>query len=208
MRYGKNLTDFSAALLLLFLLLPLMGLITAYQFIFNGGKVFFSQQRTGKDGKIFRLWKFKTLRDSFDGKGVALPDKNRQFPAGNLLRASHLDELPQLFNVLKGELSLAGPRPLLPEYLPYYSGKEQSRHLVKPGLSGLTQLMGGNRLSWDQRFRLDAFYTEHCSFRLDMFIYLKTLAYLFRKKDWKDERILFSGSFIEYRLRQGTKERP
>lgn len=188
------------ALVLLLLLLPVFVAITLALAIANHGNIFFFQKRVGYNEKIFWLLKFKTLRDTRDITGKMLPDTQRQFPLGTFLRYYHLDEMPQLLNVLKGELSFIGPRPLLVEYLPYYTAEQRTRHLRKPGLTGLAQSLGGNMLNWHQRFRLDCFYAAKCSFALDMRIVALTIHYFLNKQRRKNVRSLFSESFIDYQI--------
>lgn len=198
--YMKPMLSFAAALVLLVLLSPLfIGVIIALA-IANGGDIFFFQKRVGYNEKIFWLLKFKTLKDTKDSSGRMLPDTQRQFRLGTFLRYYHLDEMPQLFNVLKGDLNFIGPRPLLVEYLPYYNAEQRKRHLRKPGITGLAQSLGGNMLNWHQRFRLDCFYAERCSMALDIRVISLTIRYFLRKKAEKNIQSLFSESFIDYQL--------
>lgn len=133
-----------------------------------GSPVLFAQERPGKDEKIFRLYKFRSMTDERDEKGELLPDEVRLTRFGKMLRATSLDELPELFNILKGDMSLIGPRPLLVRYLPYYTEKERHRHDVRPGLTGLAQVNGRNALGWEERFAYDLQYVENCSFGMDL----------------------------------------
>jgi undecaprenyl phosphate N,N'-diacetylbacillosamine 1-phosphate transferase len=139
------------------------------------GGVFFTQQRPGKEGVIFQLVKFKTMNDQRDVAGNLLPDAARLTPIGKFIRKTSLDELPQLWNVLKGDMSLVGPRPLLVQYLPLYTQEQKRRHLVKPGITGWAQVNGRNTLSWEKKFEYDVWYVDNCSFRLDLKILFMTI---------------------------------
>ncbi|MGB8376427.1 MAG: sugar transferase, partial [Salegentibacter sp.] len=143
--------------------------------IANGGKPFFFQSRPGKNGEIFRIVKFRTMTDARDAKGDLLPDSERLTGAGKIVRKTSIDEIPQLFNVLKGEMSLIGPRPLLPQYLEIYSPRQSRRHEVRPGITGWAQVNGRNAISWSRKLEYDVWYVEHISFLLDMKIFFKTL---------------------------------
>jgi undecaprenyl phosphate N,N'-diacetylbacillosamine 1-phosphate transferase len=187
------------ALVFFIILLPLLFMITIVLAIQNQGKVFFFQKRPGLNEKPFLLLKFRTLLDTTDETGLLLPDYQRQFAFGSFLRHYHLDELPQFINVLRGDLNFIGPRPLLVEYLPYYSQLQKTRHNIRPGIIGLSQVMGGNKLNWAQRLRLDVFYVKHQSFSLDVQIVWLTIKYFFQKKRKPDEDSIFSGeSFVDY----------
>lgn len=168
------------ALLLLALLWPALLLVFMIAFFGNNGKVFFKQVRPGFQGKLFTIYKFRTMNERRDASGNLLPDAERLTPFGSFLRKTSLDELPQLFNVLKGDLSLVGPRPLLAEYLELYSPEEWRRHQVKPGITGWAQVNGRNRQTWQERFRLDLYYVEHICFRLDLKILGLTFLKVFR----------------------------
>lgn len=146
-----------------------------------GSPVLFKQARAGKDGALFTLWKFRTMRDAVDERGRELPDAERLTALGRLLRASSLDELPQLINVLRGEMSLVGPRPLLPRYLPRYTAQQARRHEVKPGITGWAQVRGRNALSWDEKFALDVWYVDHQSLLLDAKILWETFAKVLKR---------------------------
>ena len=140
-----------------------------------GKPVLFRQVRPGQDGKPFEIYKFRTMSDKRDENGELLPDDQRMTPVGTFIRKSSIDELPQLINVLKGDISLVGPRPLLMEYLPLYNDEQKKRHNVKPGITGWAQVNGRNAISWDQKFKLDVWYAENQSFKLDMYIIYKTV---------------------------------
>jgi len=187
------------AFAIIIVLIPFLVIISITLAIKNHGKVFFFQKRPGLDEKPFLLLKFKTLLDTKDKDGMLLQDYKRQFAFGSFLRHYHLDELPQFINILKGDLNFIGPRPLLVEYLPYYSPIQKLRHKIRPGIIGLSQVMGGNKLNWPQRLRLDVFYMKHQSFGLDLLIVWLTIKYFFQKKLNPDEDSIFSGeSFVDY----------
>ena len=149
----------------------------------KGAGAFFFQERPGKDEKIFKVIKFKTMTDERDAEGNLLPDAQRLTKVGRVIRSTSLDELPQLINVFKGDMSLIGPRPLLPEYLPYYVGKEKLRHTVRPGITGWAQVNGRNHVKWDDRLRLDVYYVEHLTFAFDLKVLVKTVINVISHKD-------------------------
>ncbi len=174
-RHGKRGLDLALALPLLLLTLPLLllgALLAAAQ---NRGRWLFRQQRPGRGGQLFTLYKLQTMTSARDETGRLLPDAARLPRLGRWLRASSVDELPQLWNVLRGELSLVGPRPLLPEYLPLYSPAQARRHLVRPGITGWAQVHGRNALGWEEKFALDGWYVDHVSLGLDLRILARTL---------------------------------
>lgn len=177
----KRLFDLALVVLSLPLWGPLLLVVALVVRLKLGRPVFFRQKRPGKDGKIFELIKFRSMRDAVDRDGRQLPDAERLPPFGRALRASSLDELPELWNVLKGEMSLVGPRPLLVEYLPRYSLEQARRHEVPPGLTGLAQIKGRNALSWDDKFRWDVHYVDHRSLWLDIRIIAATLLKVMRR---------------------------
>ena len=148
-----------------------------------GSPVLFCQERPGYNEKIFKLYKFRTMTDKRDEKGNLLPDSERLTKFGSMLRSTSLDELPEMFNILKGDMSLIGPRPLLVEYLPYYTEEERLRHSVRPGLTGLAQVSGRNYLAWDKRLARDVEYVNHISFIMDIRIIIKTIMVVFKKED-------------------------
>jgi lipopolysaccharide/colanic/teichoic acid biosynthesis glycosyltransferase len=178
----KPLADFIAALFLLVLLSPIILLTALLLLITNKGKVFFFQQRPGLNSKPFKIIKFKTMRDAFDNNDVPLPDEFRLTRVGRFVRSASLDELLQLVNVLKGDMSLIGPRPLLMQYLSRYSPEQAKRHLVKPGITGSAQVNGRNAISWEQKFKLDIEYVEKQSFLLDIRILFKTFINVIYRK--------------------------
>ncbi|AMG96352.1 MULTISPECIES: sugar transferase [Staphylococcus] len=148
-----------------------------------GRPVLFKQQRPGLNGEPFYIYKFRTMTDARDDQGELLPDEQRMTKVGSFIRKTSIDELPQLINVIKGDLSLVGPRPLLMEYLPLYSDEQKKRHLVKPGITGWAQVNGRNAISWEAKFKLDVWYVENQSFKLDMYILYKTFINVLNRKD-------------------------
>ena len=184
--YKKNIKpalDFLIALIVFILLSPIFVVVTVGLWFANGGKPFFYQLRPGKGERIFKIIKFKTMNDRRDANGQLLPDAERLTKIGTFVRKTSLDEIPQLLNVLKGDMSLIGPRPLLVKYLPYYSKREQLRHTVRPGITGLAQVNGRNKLNWDDRLELDAQYVENLSFLLDIKILFRTIVNVLLRKD-------------------------
>lgn len=148
-----------------------------------GSPVLFTQDRPGKDGKIFRLYKFRSMTDKRDAQGKLLPDDERLPRFGRILRSTSMDELPEVFNILRGDMSIVGPRPLLVEYLPYYTEEEMHRHDVRPGLSGWAQVHGRNATGWEERFQYDLYYVRHCSFLLDCKVILMTVGKVLKRSD-------------------------
>ena len=182
--YFKRAIDFTIVLLALLVIWPFLVVIYIWLTIANkGAGAIFYQERPGKDEKIFRVMKFKSMTDERDAKGNLLPDKDRITAVGKFVRKMSIDELPQLINVLKGDMALIGPRPLLPEYLPYYTERERLRHTVRPGISGWAQVNGRNNLTWDQKLELDAYYVEHLSFLMDFRVLLTTVKNVMGGKD-------------------------
>jgi len=194
----KRLVDIIVALSLLALLSPLIAVLAWFVHIKLGNPVFFRQSRAGKDGKIFTLYKFRTMKDLRDKNGTLLSDAERLTPFGKTLRATSLDELPELWNVLTGFMSLIGPRPLLPDYLPYYSETQQKRHVMRPGLTGLAQIKGRNALSWDERLAYDVWYIEHWSLWLDLSIACSTLGVVLSRKGIVAEGSVSMPRFDDY----------
>ncbi|MBR3831185.1 MAG: sugar transferase [Muribaculaceae bacterium] len=167
--YIKRIIDFISSSLALIILSPIILILWIWLTIANkGAGAFFFQERPGKDGKIFKIVKFKTMTDECDENGNSLPDEKRLTNVGKFVRSTSLDELPQLWNILKGDMSLIGPRPLLPQYLPLYSKEQARRHEVRPGLSGWAQVNGRNAISWSEKFKLDVWYVDNISFILDV----------------------------------------
>lgn len=173
--YIKPLLDFCGAIVILLVISPLFWLICVLLFIQNKGKIFYYQQRIGFREHSFRVIKFKTMSDTRDAEGKLLSDRERITRVGEWIRNLSLDELPQLINVIKGDMSLIGPRPLLPKYLPLYSERQRLRHQVKPGITGWAQVNGRNSISWSQKFEHDLYYVEHQSLYLDLKILWLTL---------------------------------
>ena len=171
----KRIIDFTVSLLALLLCGPILIGIGIFLFFFNNGNVFFTQMRPGKNEKIFRLLKFKTMNDKKDSFGNLLPDDKRITSIGNFLRKTSLDELPQIFNVLFGNMSLIGPRPLLISYLPLYNENQRKRHILSPGITGWAQVNGRNKVNWTDKFEMDIWYTEHVSASLDLKIIALTM---------------------------------
>jgi lipopolysaccharide/colanic/teichoic acid biosynthesis glycosyltransferase len=170
----KPLIDSLVALVALLVLSPVFVLLTCLLAIANDGKPFFLQPRPGKDGRVFRVIKFKTMNDRRGADGQLLPDKDRLTPVGKFVRQTSLDEIPQLINVLKGDMSLVGPRPLLVDYLPLYDSTQRRRHEVRPGITGWAQVNGRNAISWGQKFQYDVWYVDNISPLLDLRILMKT----------------------------------
>ena len=182
-KYIKRLLDFVLSLTALVVLSPILLIIAILVRIKLGSPVIFKQKRPGKDEKIFTLYKFRTMTDKKDEKGNLLPDSERLTRFGKTLRSTSLDELPELFNILKGDMSFVGPRPLLVRYLPYYTDEERHRHDVRPGLTGLAQIHGRNTINWNDRFRYDVEYTHRITFLLDIKIIIETVIKVIKKQD-------------------------
>jgi lipopolysaccharide/colanic/teichoic acid biosynthesis glycosyltransferase len=181
-RFLKPVIDTIAALGILLLTLPITLAVTALLYFYNQGNPFFFQLRPGRNGEIFNIIKFKTMNDRRDAQGKLLPDSARLTPVGRFVRKTSLDELPQLLNVLKGDMSLVGPRPLLPEYLHLYNEHQRRRHEVKPGITGWAQINGRNTISWTQKFDYDVWYVEHISLVVDLKILGLTLLKVIRRE--------------------------
>lgn len=177
--FFKRLIDFVAALVGLLLLSPVFIVVTIGLLFANRGKPFFFQPRPGKNGRIFKIVKFKTMNDKKDAEGNLLPDAERLTPIGSFVRKTSLDEIPQLINVLKGDMSLIGPRPLLVQYLPLYDEYQARRHEVQPGITGWAQVNGRNAISWKQKFEYDVWYVDNVSFALDVKIFFLTIKKVF-----------------------------
>ena len=181
--YIKRLLDFLFSFLVLFILTPFFFLFMICIYFANkGGGIFFLQKRPGKKGNIFKVIKFKTMTDKRDDEGNLLPDEKRLTKIGKFIRSTSIDELPQLINVLKGEMSIIGPRPLLVQYLPLYSKEQARRHEVRPGITGWAQVNGRNAISWTKKFELDVWYVDHCSFFLDLRIIFLTIRKVFKRE--------------------------
>ncbi|MBO4791200.1 MAG: sugar transferase [Clostridia bacterium] len=178
----KRILDFVLSLLGIIILLIPMAVIALLVRIKLGSPVIFGQERPGKDRKLFRMYKFRSMTDERGSDGELLPDADRLTPFGKKLRALSLDELPELFNVLKGDMSLVGPRPFLKKYLPLYNEEQNRRHEVRPGMTGLAQTKGRNLVDWQERFRYDVYYVDHLSFMLDLKIVFKTLSTVLKRE--------------------------
>ncbi len=198
-RYIKRILDFLLSFTALTLLSPIFLLLMLLGTIFMRGNPFFCQRRPGKDGKVFSIIKFRTMSDKTDAEGKLLPDRERQTAYGRLLRKTSLDELAEMINILKGDMSIVGPRPLLEEYLPYYNEREMHRHDVRPGLTGLAQISGRNAISWEKRFDCDVWYVEHLSFSLDIKIFFRTIALVLRREGVSDDTQTEEGNFADIR---------
>ena len=182
--FFKRFFDFCIALVALIVISPILLVITIWlHFANTGAGAFFFQERPGKDGKIFKVIKFKTMTDERDAEGNLLPDEQRLTKVGRFVRSTSIDELPQLINVLKGDMALIGPRPLLPQYLPLYSPEQARRHEVRPGISGWAQCHGRNAISWTEKFKLDVWYVDHVSLLTDLKVIFITIKKVLFKED-------------------------
>ena len=186
--YFKRLIDFILVFCALLIIWPILLVIIIFlHFANKGAGVFFTQDRPGKEAKIFKAIKFKTMTDERDAAGKLLPDAQRLTKVGRIVRSLSIDELPQLINVLKGDMALVGPRPLLPKYLPLYSKEQYRRHEVRPGITGWAQINGRNNISWTKKFELDVWYVDHCSFALDVKIIFMTIKKVLFREDISKE---------------------
>ena len=196
----KRWLGFTIALIAIICISPLLLAVTLWLHFANkptpnpslkgrekASRVFFTQERPGKDGKIFKVIKFKTMTDERDAEGNLLPDDQRLTKVGKFVRSTSIDELPQLFNVLKGDMALIGPRPLLPQYLPLYSKEQMRRHEVRPGISGWAQCHGRNAISWTEKFKLDVWYVDHCTLQTDIKVIFITIKNVLMRKDINSE---------------------
>ena len=186
--FFKRLIDFTIALIALVCLSPILLVVTIWlHFANKGAGAFFTQERPGKDGKIFKVIKFKTMTDERDENGKLLPDAQRLTKVGKFVRSTSIDELPQLINVLKGDMALIGPRPLLVQYLPLYSKEQARRHEVRPGITGWAQCNGRNAISWTRKFELDVWYVDHCTLWTDIKIIWITIMKVLKRADISQE---------------------
>lgn len=185
-RFIKRPMDCFLATLSLLFLSPVILILSLLVRVFLGSPVLFEQDRPGKDGKVFKLYKFRTMTDKRDEDGQLLADEKRLTTFGKVLRSSSLDELPELFNIIKGEMSLIGPRPLLVKYLPLYNEEQAKRHDIRPGLTGLAQSRGRNSLSWEEKFKLDVEYVNHITFLGDLKIIVDTVVKVFKREGISD----------------------
>lgn len=193
----KRLIDFIVVFGVLVIIWPILLIMTLWLYFANrGAGAFFTQERPGQYGKIFKVIKFKTMTDERDENGDLLPDEKRLTKIGKFIRSTSVDELPQLFNVLKGDMSLIGPRPLLPQYLPLYSKEQVRRHEVRPGITGWAQVNGRNAISWTKKFELDVWYVDHCSFLLDLKIIFLTVKKVFVREGISSDTSVTMEPFI------------
>ena len=183
----KPLLDKILALILIIFFAPVMLVVAVLIYLWDGRPVIFTQERPGYKGKIFKIYKFRTMTNEKDKNGNLLPDEKRLKGIGKIIRSLSLDELPQLFNVLKGDMSFVGPRPLLKEYLPLYNERQKKRHEVKPGITGLAQVMGRNSISWKEKFEYDVYYVENLSFWLDLKIIFLTIIKVLKREGINQE---------------------
>lgn len=201
-KFGKRLLDLTLSLMALLVLSPILLVLTVVGAIAMKGNPFFVQPRPGKGERIFNLIKFRSMTCEKDREGNPLPDDKRLTKYGRLLRSTSLDELPELINILIGDMSIVGPRPLLVEYLPYYTPEERHRHDVRPGLTGLAQVSGRNNVKWDRRFQLDVEYVNNISFVNDVKIALLTIKKVLEKSDAVEDTSKLEGNFAEIRRKQ------
>lgn len=186
--FFKRFFDFWISLVVLIIISPVLLVITIWlHFANKGAGAFFFQERPGKNGKIFKVIKFKTMTDERDAEGNLLPDEDRLTKVGSFVRSTSIDELPQLINVLKGDMALIGPRPLLPKYLPLYSPEQARRHEVRPGISGWAQCHGRNAISWTEKFKLDIWYVDHCTLWTDIKIIWITIMKVLKRADINED---------------------
>lgn len=184
----KRFLDFWIALVVLICISPLLVVVTLWLHVANkGAGAFFIQERPGKDGRIFKIIKYKTMTDERDAEGHLLPDEQRLTKVGRFVRSTSIDELPQLLNVLKGDMALIGPRPLLVQYLPLYSKEQARRHEVRPGISGWAQCHGRNAISWTEKFKLDVWYVDHVSLKTDLTVVWMTIQKVLRRADISEQ---------------------
>lgn len=186
--FFKRFLDFWISLIALLCISPVLLVVTiGLHFANKGAGVFFTQDRPGKDGKIFKVIKFKTMTDERDADGKLLPDAQRLTKVGRFVRSTSIDEIPQLLNVLKGDMALIGPRPLLVKYLPLYSEEQMRRHEVRPGISGWAQCHGRNSISWSEKFKLDVWYVDHCTLWTDLKVIWITIMKVIKRADINNE---------------------
>lgn len=198
-RFFKRLLDILLSLCILVLLSPVYAILIVLVRIKLGSPVFFRQERPGLNGEIFTLYKFRTMTDARDKDGKLLPDKDRLTSFGKFLRSSSLDELPEFFNILKGDMSFIGPRPLLVSYLPYYTERESLRHTVRPGLTGLAQVSGRNFIDWDRRLAKDVEYVEGLSFLMDLKVLFLSVKVVLCRSDVAEDTNQSEGNFAQIR---------
>lgn len=205
-KYFKRVLDFCVAFIAFIILLPLLLILMLIGCIAMRGNPFFCQLRPGKNEKIFNLIKFRTMTNEKGDNGELLPDNERLTKYGKFLRSTSLDELPELFNILKGDMSIVGPRPLAVQYLPYYNNEEKKRHSVLPGLTGLAQINGRNAVNWPERFAYDIEYTKNITFTNDLMIIIKTAIRVIRKENVQIRGTTNVIDFDKYRKKELSKE--
>lgn len=206
-RIFKRFIDIFVSFISILILSPIMLIIALLVWIFLGSPIVFTQKRPGKNEKIFKIYKFRTMSNKTDKDGKLLPDSMRLTKFGKILRATSLDELPELFNILKGDMSLVGPRPLSVKYLPYYTDEEKIRHNVRPGLTGLAQIKGRNNLNWDDKLKYDIEYVKNLSFLLDIKIIILTFIKIFKTSDVVERGVGENIDFDAYRLNKNKNEK-
>lgn len=204
-KYIKRILDFALSLVALIVLSPVLLIVAILVRVKLGSPVIFKQQRPGKNEKIFTLYKFRTMTDKKDENGNLLPDSERLTKFGKLLRSTSLDELPELINILKDDMAIVGPRPLLVEYLPYYTEEEKHRHDVRPGLTGLAQVNGRNSISWEEKFKYDVQYVKKITFLGDLKIILKTVKKTVKREDILVGKEFKVGKFIDQRIEKQNR---
>lgn len=203
--FFKRLFDFLLSLCAILVLSPILLVLIVIGAVAMKGNPFFTQKRPGRKERIFKLIKFRTMTNAKDKDGNLLPDKDRLIPYGKFLRSTSLDELPELFNILIGDMSIVGPRPLLVEYLPYYSETEKHRHDVRPGLTGWAQVNGRNSVDWDKRFALDVEYVNNLTFMMDVKIIFLTVKKVLCRSDIADDTNAAEGNFADIRRKQAAE---
>lgn len=206
-KFGKRFLDLVLSSIAIILLSPLLAAVAVLVRFKLGSPVLFHQERPGLDEKIFTLCKFRTMTDERDEQGNLLPDSARLTPFGKLLRATSLDELPELFNIWKGDMSIIGPRPLLVSYLPWYTQEERLRHTVRPGLTGLAQVSGRNFLDWDSRLAKDVEYVKNLSFAMDLKVLRMTVAVVFKRSEVAEDTAVSEGNLAQIRRQRQEKEK-
>ena len=206
-KFGKRVLDFFLSSIAIILLSPILLVVAVLVRIKLGSPVLFHQERPGKDEKIFTLCKFRTMTDKRDAQGKLLPDSQRLTKFGKMLRATSLDELPELFNIWKGDMSIIGPRPLLVSYLPWYTQEEKLRHTVRPGLTGLAQVSGRNFLDWDKRLAKDVEYVKKLSLAMDLKVLWKTVMVVFDHSEVAEDTSAAEGNLAEIRSKRQEREK-
>lgn len=204
-KYFKRLIDIILSLIGMIILLPVLFVISILIKLKLGSPIIFKQERPGLNEEIFTMYKFRTMTDERDENGELLSDSDRLTRFGKFLRLTSLDELPEIYNILKGDMAIIGPRPLLIEYLPYYTEKERKRHSIRPGLTGLAQIGGRNNLKWDDRLKTDIEYVENLSFILDIKIFILTIIKTIRREDVVENPDLGGGDLVEIRSQRNIK---